>query len=119
MSEWIIFINESVVIFEIVLAAIIRRVDVDNINLARVCVRKLRQCSEVVALDYEVIRSIGVIRNNRVDFFIVALDEYRQVFPEAFFNVFGLFFPYKPILFMTSYKFEQRSFFLVAQPFKG
>ena len=38
MSEWIIFINESVVIFEIVLAAIIRRVDVDNINLARVSV---------------------------------------------------------------------------------
>lgn len=119
MSKLVIRIYIFVIVFEIFVPSVVRRINVDNINLARVCVRKLRQCSEVVALDYEVIRSIGVIRNNRVDFFIVALDEYRQVFPEAFFNVFGLFFPYKPILFMTSYKFEQRSFFLVAQPFKG
>lgn len=83
------------------------------------CVRKLRQCSEVVALNYEVVGSIGIIRNNRVDFIVVALDEYRQVFPEAFFDVFGLVFPYEAVFLMTSYKFEQRGLFLVAQPIKG
>ncbi len=63
--------------------------------------------------------SVGIVRNNWVDFIVVALYEYGQVFPKAFFDVFGLVFPYKAVLFMTSYKFEQRGFFLVAQTVKG
>ena len=102
MSEWIIFINESIVIFEIVLTAVIRWVDVDNINLARVSVGKLGECGEVVALNYEVVGSVGVVRYNRVDFIVVALDEDREVFAKTFLDVFGLFFPYKPVFLVSS-----------------
>ena len=61
MSKCVFRVNIRIVINEILIASIVRRVDVDYIHFSRVCVRKLRQCSEVVALDYEVIRSVGVI----------------------------------------------------------
>lgn len=62
---------------------------------------------------------VGVVRYNRVDFIFVALDEDREVFSKTFLDVFGLFFPYKPVLLMSSYEFKQRGFFLVAQPING
>ena len=54
-----------------------------------------------------------------MDFIIVALDEYRQVFPKSFHNVFGLILPYKAVLFVLSKELEQRRFFLGAQSLKG
>ena len=119
MPKTIFSINIGIIVNEVFVPCIVRRINVDNINLARVCVRKLRQCSEVVALNNEMVGSIGIIRNNRVDFIVVALDEDRQVFPKLFLDVFGFIFPYKPVLLMSSYEFKQRGFFLVAQPING
>ncbi len=62
--------------------------------------------------------SVWVVRYNPMDFVVIALDEERKVFAKAFFDVFGLFFPYKPVLFMSSYEFKQRGFFFIAQPIK-
>lgn len=74
---------------------------------------------EVVALNYDVVGCVGIFRYNRVDLIVVALDKDRKVFPKAFLDLLGLFFPYKPIFFMSSYEFEQRGLFLVAQSVKG
>lgn len=65
------------------------------------------------------VRSVGIVRNYRVDFVVVALYENGQVFTKPFLDVFGLFFPYKAILLMPSYEFKQRSLFLVAQAVKS
>ena len=108
MSKRILAVDKSIIIYEIFLASIVRRVDVDNINLARVGVRQLRECGEIVALDNEMIGSVRVIGNYRVDFIIVALDEDREVFAKAFLDVFGLFFPHKPELLITTNEFKQR-----------
>ena len=67
---------------------------------------QLNKSGKVVALYNEVVRSVGVIGDYWVDFIIVALDEDREVFAKAFLDVFGLFFPYKPVLLMSSYKFK-------------
>ncbi len=80
---------------------------------------QLRKSGEVVTLDNEMVGRVGVIGDYWVYFIIVALDEDREVFPKTFLYILGLFFPYKPIFFMASYEFEQRCFFLVAQPIKG
>ncbi len=119
MPKRIVFINKSIIIFEIVLPAIIRRVDVDNVNFASVGIGQFRERGEIVALNNEVIGSVGIIGYNRVDFIVVALDEDGEVFAKAFLDVLGLFFPYKPVLFMSSYKFKQRGFFFVVQTIKG
>ncbi len=65
------------------------------------------------------VRSVGIFRYNRVDFIVIALDEYREVLPKSFLNIFGLIFPYKPVFLMTTDEFEQRRFFLVVQRLKG
>lgn len=55
----IIIVKESTLSF--LTTCIIRWVDVDYINLASMSVGKLCKCSEVVALDNEMIRSVGII----------------------------------------------------------
>ncbi len=112
----IIIIETSLPLFA---SCIIRRIYINYIYLAGVSIRQFSKSGEVVALDNEVIGSIGVIRYYRVDFIVVALDEDREVFAKTFLDVFGLFFPYKPVLLVSSYEFKQRGFFLVAQPIKG
>ena len=62
MPEIIFIINVMVIILKFIFfPCIIGRIYVDNIYFASVCVRKLRQCSEIITLDYEVIWSIGII----------------------------------------------------------
>lgn len=114
MSVTILFVYIVVIIDKVFVASIVGRIDIDNINLTSVSVGQLCESSEVVALDNEVVGSVWVIGDYWVDFIVVALDEDRKVFPQTFFNVLGLFLPYKPILLMSSYEFEQRGFFLVA-----
>ncbi len=70
-----IIINKTTISIRI--SGIVRWVNIDDINLAGMGVRKLGKRGEIVALDYQVIRGVGVVRNYGVDFFIVALDEYR------------------------------------------
>ncbi len=65
------------------------------------------------------VRCVGIFRYNRVDFIVIALDEYREVLPKSFLNVFGFLFPYEPVFLMTTDEFEQRRFFLVVQHLKG
>lgn len=114
MSIFILSVNIGVIVCKIFMPRIIRRIDVDYIYFTCVSIGKLRQSSKVVALDDEVVGSVGIIGDYRVYFIIVALDEDREVFAKAFLNVFWLFFPNKPILLMSSYEFEQRGLFLVA-----
>lgn len=113
MSIFILSVNIGVIICKIFMSRIIRRIDVDYIYFTCVGIGQLGEGGEIVALDYEVVWGVGVVGDYRVDFIIVTLDEYRQVFTKAFLDVFGFFFPNKPIFFMSSYKFEQRGFFLV------
>lgn len=80
MSKRILAVNKSIIVYEIFLASIVRRVDVDNIYLACVGIEQLRECGEVVALDNDVVGSVGVVGDNWVDFIVVALDEDREVF---------------------------------------
>ncbi len=49
---------------------------------------------------------VGIFRYNRVDFIVIALDEYREVLPKSILNIFGLIFPYKPVFLMTTDEFE-------------
>ena len=115
MSVAVLGVNVTVIINEVLVACVVRWINVDYINLSSVGIGKLRQSGKVVALDNEVVGSVWVIGDYWVDFIIVALDEDRKVFPQTFLNVLGLFFPYKPIFLVTSYKFKQCSLFLVAQ----
>lgn len=120
MTKSIFLINIIIIILEfIVFPCIVRWINVNNINLSSVGIGKLRECGKIVALDNEVVGSVQVIGDYWVDFIVVALDEDRKVFPQTFLNILGFFFPYKPVLLMSSYEFEQRVFFLVAQSLKG
>lgn len=115
MFKRIIFINEGIIIFEIVLTAIIRRVYVNNIDFTRMGIGQFRNRGEIIALNYKVVRCIGIVGDYRMDFIIVALDKYGQVLPKLFLDVFGLFFPYKTVFLMAAYEFEQRGLLLVCQ----
>ena len=82
-------------------------------------VGQLGEGGEIVAFDNEVVGCVGVVGDYRVDFIIVALDEDRKVFPKSFLDIFGFILPHEAVFLMTSYKFEQRGFLLVAQTVKG
>lgn len=118
MAKTILSVNIGIIVNEVLVSSIVRRVDVDNVNFASVGIGQFRERGEIVALNYEVVGCIGIVGYNRVDFIVVALDEDREVFAKAFLDVFGFFFPYKPVLLMSSYEFKQRGLFLVAQTIK-
>lgn len=118
MPKGIFPVDKRIIINEIFLSGIVWWIYIDNINLTCVSIGKLRQSGKIVALDNEVVGSVWVIGDDRVDFIVVALDEDREVFSKTFLDVFGLFLPYKPVLLMSSYEFKQRGFFLVVQTIK-
>lgn len=60
MLERVVLDNERVVVLEVVFSSVVGRINVDNINFTGMGVGEFGKCGEVVALDYDVIRSVGI-----------------------------------------------------------
>lgn len=114
MPKSIFRIYPSIIILEVFITSIIRRIYIDNIDFT--CMGICEGCKrfEVVALNNNVIGSIGP-GNGQSPIFI--LDQNRKLIPKTFFNVFGLIFPHKPVGFMLAEKSQKCRTFIVRQAF--
>ena len=61
MTIAVLSINKRVVVDEVFSSSVIRWIDIYNVDFAGVGVGKFGKGCEVVALDYKMIRSFGVI----------------------------------------------------------
>lgn len=119
MPKFVFGVYIRIIIFEILVASIIRRVNVDYINLAGVSVGQFGKGRKIVSLDYNVVWRLRVIRYYWVDFIVIALYEDGKLVTQTIFDVLRLFFPNKAILLVATQQVEQRGLFLVFETFKG
>ncbi len=114
MSERILAIHECVVINKIFIARIIRRIDVDYINLAGMGICQSGECLKVITFDENVIRGIWIFANDS-SFFDFCQD--RKFISESLFNSLRLVFPDKTIFFMSFQQLNKSRFLFIAKTF--
>ena len=91
MPERVFRINVGVIVFEVTLSCIIRRVDVNNIYLSSMSIGECNKCFKIISLNKNMIRSIRVFADD-CPFFHFLKD--WKLGAETFFH--GLWF-YLPI----------------------
>ena len=104
MPECIGFINITVIVLEVLIAGVIRRVNVDYIYFAFVGVGKRGECVQVVALNEDMIGRIVSIADYCTIFY---LGKNRQLGFELRFYRFGLVLLHQPVFGGGAQQFEE------------
>lgn len=109
-------IDIIVIIYEVLIAGIIRRIYVDNIDFAFVSVSESCKGFEVITLNEDVIRCIRIIGDNGParHFF-----EYGQFGAQTFLDFLRLVFPHKPVSLCVVQQAEKCRPFFIGQPLNG
>ena len=116
MTITIFSINPIIIIFEFVFfPCIVRRIDIDDINLAFVGVAEGCEGFEVVALDEDM---VGSIRSIRDDAALLYLGQHGKLLAQAFLHVLLFVFPNKAVFLMLPKQPYQVTLFLVGEAFK-
>lgn len=102
MTKFILFVNKLVIINKIVIPRIVRRINVNHIHLTLVRITKGSKGFEVIALNQNMVGSIGRIRNQSTFF---DFGQHRQFIPKAFLYVFGFVLPNQTIFLVRPQKF--------------
>lgn len=103
MFVQIILINPGIIVFKFFfLSSIIRRINVNHIHLTLVRITKGCKGFEVIALNQNMVGSIGRIRNQSTFF---DFGQHRQFIPKAFLHVFGFVLPNQTIFLVRPQKF--------------
>ena len=112
MAVAVLLVHELVVIDKVLVARIVRRIDVDNVNLALVRIGKGGKGFEVIALDKDMVGRIGILTD---DSLAGIFNQHRQFFAKPLFHIFGLVFPHQSILLLLAEQLYQCRFLVVCQ----
>ena len=115
MTIAVFTVYKRIVVDKILIACIIRRIDIYHVNLALVSISESGERFEVVTLDKDMVRRIGRIAHDGA---FGHFGKNRQFIHETCFNIFWLVLPHQAILLLRTKKLNKRSFFFVCQAIK-
>ena len=115
MTVGILSVNIGIVIDEIFVARVVRRIDIDDINLAFVGVAEGCESFKVVALDKDM---VGGIRSIGDDAAFLYLGQHGKLLAQAFLHVLLFIFPNKAVFLMLPKQPYQVTLFLVGEAFE-
>ena len=105
MSISISSIYIFIVIFKFIsFTSIIRRIDIDNINLPTMSIAKGSKGFEVITLDKNMIGSLSIIADNGT---LGNLNEHRLLVDHSEFCILRLILPYQTIFLLRTKKLQQ------------
>ena len=110
MAVAVLLVYKLVIIDKILVAGVVRRIDVDDINFSFVRIGKGGQGFEVVALNKDMAGRIGILTDNSL---AGIFNQPRQFLAEPFLHVFGLVFPYQTIFLLLAEQLYQCRFLVV------
>ena len=112
MAITVFRIHKRVVIDEILVTRIVRRIDVDDINLAFVGITEGGKGFQVVTL-YQ--NMVGSIRLAAQYCLVLYFAEYGKFFTQPFLYIFRFVFPYKSILFVFTQQPDEAATLVIAK----
>ena len=112
MSIAVFGIYKRVVIDEVLVACVIRRIDVDDINLSLMRIAEGSECFEVVTLNQNMVRSIRFIAQYCLVFYFT---QNGQRVTQPFLYVFWFIFPHQSILLMLTQQPDEAATLVVGQ----
>ncbi len=113
MTIGIFAVNIIVVIDEVFVTRIVRRIDVDDIYLPLMRITEGRKRLKVVTLNQNMIRSIKIVAQYS---FILHFAKHGQVVAQTIFNVLFVVFPNETIRFLLVKQFQQSRLLIIRQP---
>ncbi len=112
MAIAVLFVYIAVVVDKVPIARVIRRIDIDDINLPLVRIGKGGEGFEVVALYEDVVWRIRIVGDNGT---VRHLFQHRQLLAQSLLHVFRLVFPHKAIRLVLGKEFKQLASLLIGQ----
>ena len=116
MSKCIIFIHKRVIIDEVLIARIIRRIDVDDINLSLMGIAEGSKSLQVVTLNQNMIGGIWLVTRYRL---VLHFSQNGQRLSQPFFYVLWFILPHQPILLMLTQQPDEAAALVVAKTLQG
>lgn len=115
MAIAVFAVYKRIVVDKILIACIVRRIDIYHVNLALVCISESRECFEVVTLDKDMVGRIGRVAHNGT---LRHLRKNRQFIHETCLYFFRLVLPHQAILLLRTKNLNKRSLLFVCQSFE-
>ena len=115
MTIAVLTVYKRIVVDKILIACIIRRIDIYHVNLALVCISESGERFEVVTLDKDMVGRIGRLTHDGT---LRHLRENWQFVHKTCFYFFRLVLPHQAILLLRTKKLNKRSLFFVCQSFE-
>ena len=115
MAIAVFTVYKRIVVDKILIACIIRRIDIYHVNLALVSISESRERFEVVTLDKDMVGRIGRLTHDGT---LRHLRENRQFVHKTCFYFFRLVLPHQAVLLLRTKKLNKRSLLFVCQAIK-
>ena len=115
MTIAIFTVYKRIVVDKILIACIVRRIDIYHVDFALVCISESGERFKVVTLDKDMVGRIGRVAHDGT---LRHLRKNRQFIHETCFYFFRLVLPHQAILLLRTKKLNKRSLFFVCQVFK-
>ena len=116
MAITILGVDERVVIDKILVSSVIRRVDINHVNLALMRIAESSEGFEVVAFDKYMVRCIGRVGEDGSALHFL---KHRKMVAKTLLDILGLILPYKTIFLLFVEQFEQCRLLFVSQSFES
>ena len=112
MAVAVLVVHVAVIIDEVFVARVVRRVDIDDVHLALVGVGERGQRLQVVALDKDMVRGfLAAIGQSQ----LFVLHQHGKILAQPILDVLFAFLPHKAVT-LRCRQFQQRRPLVVAQP---
>lgn len=115
MTIAVFTVYKRIVVDKILIACIIRRINIYYVNLALVSIGESGKRFEVVTLDKDMVGRIGRVAHDGT---LRQLRENRQFVHKTCFYFFRLVLPHQAILLLRTKKLNKRSLLFVCQSFE-
>lgn len=115
MTIAVLTVYKRIVVNKILIACIIRRIDIYYVNLALVSISESGERFKVVTFDKDMVRRIGRLAHDGT---LRHLRENRKFVHKSCFYFFRLVLPHQAILLLRSQKLNKRSLLFVCQAIK-
>ena len=116
MSKCIIFIHIRIIVTKVLIARVIRRIDIDDIYPALMGIAEGGEGFQVVTLNEDMVRGIRLVAHYRL---VLHFAQHRQRLAQPFFYVFWFVFPHQPILLMLTQQPDEAATLVVCQTLQG
>lgn len=115
MTIAVFTVYKRIVVDKILIACIVRRINIYHVNLALVSISESGERFEVVTLDKDMVGRIGRVAHDGT---LWHLRENRQFVHKTCFYFFRLVLPHQAVLLLRTKKLNKRSLLFVCQSFE-